>query len=322
MNEKEVEVYVGIDVSKDTLEVFVSGWSHSRRYKNNEKGMSTVVNELCQYKVKLVVIEATGGYEQAVVKVLQSNSIGVAVVNPRQTHNFARSLGVLAKTDPIDARMLMIYGEKAEPRETRKVSAAMEELQALNRRRSQLNAMLVQEKNHAKIPTLSADERQSIKETKKFINKQIRKVDELRSNLLEKDAELKAIYQVLDEQDGIACQGACVLMGDIPELGELNRGKIAALIGVAPFNRDSGTIEGKRRILGGRAGPRSLLYMLTLTGIRRNEHLNVYYRKLVKSGKAKKVAIVACMRKYLIYLNTKVGAVKTAFNQHQVPISA
>jgi transposase len=139
----------------------------------------------------------------------------VSVANPRQTHSFAKSLGNLAKTDSIDARMLLKYAEKMSPRPTRVLSEAMEELQALNRRRSQLTQMRAQEKNHAKAPTLSTEERQSIKETKKFINKQIRKIDELRGKLLEKDPELQSIYQALDDQDGIARQGACVLMGEI-----------------------------------------------------------------------------------------------------------
>lgn len=311
MDKNERKVFVGIDVSKDTLEVIRSDWNKSRSHRNDEGGIAKVIKELILQEVKLVVIEPTGGYESAMVKALQEKEVAVAVVNPRQTHDFGRSMGILAKTDPIDARMLMMYGEKIGPKASSKISPAVEELQALNRRRSQLTKMLVQEKNHAKVPTLSSDERQSIKESKKFINKQIRKIDELRLELVKKHAELKAVYEALDEQDGIAEQGACVLLGEIPELGELNRGEISALVGVAPLNQDSGKHAGKRKIAGGRMVARCLLYMLTLTAIRRNAYLKGHYRSLVKRGKLKKVAIVACMRKYLIYLNTKIGVVKT-----------
>jgi len=310
MNEERKEVFVGIDVSKDTLEVYMTGWSKSRCHKNDTVGIGKIIEDLKGERVGLVVIEATGGYERTVIQTLQGQGLMVAQANPRQTHSFGQSLGTLAKSDPIDSKTLALYAEKIRPRAMIRLSDEMLELQALNRRRDQLNDFLVQEKNHAKNPTVSDSERQCIKESKKFIRRQIRKVDELRLKIVEKEATLKAIYQALDDEDGIAQQGACMLMGGIPELGDLNRAKVSALVGVAPYNDDSGKREGNRSIYGGRKAPRNILYMLTLTAIRRNEHIRKVYLNLVKRGKLKKVAIVACMRKYIIYLNSRIAEVK------------
>jgi transposase len=169
---------------------------------------------------------------------------------------------------------------------------------------------------------VTAAERKSIKETKKFLNKQIRENDKARRALVDSDKTLKPIIQALDDEAGIALQGACSMVGIVPELGELNRGKISALVGVCPYNKDSGTQQGSRSIAGGRATARSILYMLTLYAIRRNEHIKSFYRRLVKSGKLRKVAIVACMRKYLIYLNTKIAKLKKELNLSSLFIPA
>jgi transposase len=315
MGTETTEVYCGIDVSKDSLEVMVTGWSKSRRYKNEASGLEELVTALRKCVVGLVVIEATGGYELKAIKALQGAEIKVALVNPRQTHAFGKSLGQSAKTDPIDAAMLMLYAERMSPRVLAKIDPDMEKLQALNRRRSQLTEMLVQEKNRAKAADVMPEERESIQVTKKLLRQQIRAIDAHRTRCIEGSAKLKCFYKALDDQDGIAQQGACMLMGDIPELGELNRQQVAALVGVAPFNNDSGQRRGQRSIYGGRSSARSMLYMLTMAAIRRNVHIKNFYRRLVQRGKVKMVALVAAMRKYLIHLNSVVARAKLAVPQ-------
>lgn len=310
MTTEKKEVYCGIDVSKNNLDVKTNTWSRSSRFNNTKEGAEQISKIFNELQVSLVVIESTGGYETMLIKILQAAGLAVSLVNPRQTHAFAKSLGINAKTDSIDAGMLALYAEKITPRVLPKIEPDMEKLQSLNRRRAQLTDMLVQEKNRAKAPQVSAEEFASIKETKKLIRAQIRKIDALRDSCIQSSAKLKAFYQALDDEDGIAQQGACVLMGEIPELGELNRAQVAALVGVAPMNNDSGKLQGLRSIYGGRSKARSMLYMLTMAAIRRNEHIKSFYRRLVRSGKIKMVALVACMRKYLIYLNTKVAAAK------------
>ena len=294
-------MYVGIDVSKGKLDVAGSVWSAPEQYRNSKGGIGKLVKKLAKEKATLVVMESTGGYERAVAKALQERQIPVAVVNPWRTHNFAKSLGERAKTDSIDAEMLWKFGEAVKPSPTTVSSDDEFELKQLLLRRIQLVHQRTSEKNrleHA-APVVA----QSIRKMIKALRTEIAKITEKIGELLAKDVQQMSKIALLKSAKGIGDLSAYSLKLLLPELGTLNRKQIAALVGVAPFNHDSGTQQGERCIKGGRSEIRSVLYMATLTAIRCNPKIKTFYKKLVKKGKRKKVALVACMRKFLVCLN-------------------
>jgi transposase len=300
-------MYVGIDIAKSTLEVRHQEWKSSEVYKNNRTGIAKLVKRLLKEKATIVVMEATGGYEREVAKALQQSSLRVAVVNPWQTHNFSKSLGLRAKSDPIDAEMLCQFGQAVKPPESRICSDEEFELKQLVLRRIQLVDQKTQEKN--RLEHASKWAAGSIVKMLKVLRSEIKKITKKISELIERDEELQRQATRLQGAYGIAEISAYSLCLLLPELGKLNRKQIAALVGVAPYNNDSGTHTGSRHIKGGRAEIRSVLYMATLTAIRGNNKIKNFYKKLVSKGKKKKVALVACMRKFLVCLNamTKTG---------------
>lgn len=294
------ELFVGVDVSKARLDVAVRPTGEAWSNENDEAGIATLVRRVSELGAALVVVEATGGLEVAMVAEL-AVTVPVAVVNPRQVRDFARAMGQLAKTDSIDAEVLARFAEAVKPEPRPLKDDETRHLAALVSRRRQLRDMIVAESNR-----LGA--------APKRLHKGIQKhVDWLRRELrlLEKDLDnqIKSSPIWREKEDlmrgikGIGPVSAATMLAEVPELGTLNRKQIAALVGVAPMNRDSGTYHGKRSIWGGRAPARAVLYMATLSAIRANPVLRTFYRRLLAHGKPKKVAITAAMRKLLTVLN-------------------
>jgi transposase len=250
---------------------------------------------------KLIVVEATGGYEEAVVLALFEAGLPVALVSPQRVRQYARAKGLLAKTDQIDADVLADYGKHIQPRLFVGKSEQRRRLSALVGRRKQLNAMMQAEKNRQRTRDLSLQ--QSLKRTIRYLKKEVESIDHEIEQFLRDHQEFQEQEKLLRSAKSIGRVTAVTLLADLPELGHLDRQEIAALVGVAPMNWDSGRKRGHRKTKGGRPEVRSALYMSALTGIRYNPILKAQYDQLVKRGKEKKVAITACMRKMLTILN-------------------
>lgn len=295
-------MYIGIDVSKAILDVKASTWGIMKQFKNQSTDISQLIKELAGQEVKLIIVEATGGYERDLVVALSEQKLPIAVINPRRTRNFARSIGLLAKTDQIDAEMLMRYGMAIQPAPSKIASPADYQLHQLCHRRLQLIELRTQEKNRlaqAKIKEI----RKSLVSTIKLLSAEINKISAKLALEIKQHATHATRYQRLITAVGIGEVTAYTLCSLLPELGTIDRKKIAALVGVAPFNNQSGSRDGVRSIYGGRSVVRSALYMATLSAIRHSPKIKDFYKKLLAKGKKKKVAIVACMRKLLVCLN-------------------
>jgi transposase len=295
--------FVGIDVSKSALDICVRPPGLALQFTNNTLGIQALIERLLKAAPDLVVVEATGGYEVSCVIGLQKARLRVAVVNPRQVRDFARALGRLAKTDRIDAAVLAHYAEAIKPsvREPTKESVLL--LDALTSRRRQLVVLLTGERNRAHMA--SEDLRDSLIAHIAFLRAQIKAVNERIDAAIGANAEMKALAALLRTVPGVGDVAVATLLSDLPELGLLPRKKIAALVGVAPLCRDSGMLlHGRRMVWGGRSQLRVALYMAALVGTRCNPQIRTFYARLVASGKPKKVALTACMRKLLLVLNT------------------
>lgn len=297
-NESKV---VGIDVSKARLDAAVVPEGESFNEANDDSGIAALVERLRRLKPDLVVMEATGGYETAAGMAISAAGIRLAVVNPRQVRDFAKASGVLAKTDAIDARVIAQFGLVIDPQVTSWADEETRELQAMLARRSQLIAMRTQEKNRLAVALGSM--RRPIKEHIAWLDRHIEDIDVDLTNKLRSSPAWKAKDDLLRSFKGIGPVNARTMLADLPELGRLNRKQIAALVGVAPFNCDSGTFKGQRHIWGGRARVRTALFMGATAAIRFNPVIRTFYKGLVARGKPHKVALVACMRKMLTTLN-------------------
>lgn len=298
-------VFMGIDVSSQTLEVASSAEAKTWQASNDTSGIEQLVEQLRGLAPALVVLEATGGYEFEAACALQAAGLAVAVVNPRTARDFARAMGALAKTDALDARMLAAFARVLHQHPERErfvkplADAELQRLQALVLRRRQLVHMLTAERQRMRISHAAA--RPSIE----------RAIEFLKAELLDSDTQVAAHVQshhaelanALASVPGIGATSVAVLLAELPELGQLDRRRVAALVGVAPLNRDSGQMRGQRSIWGGRAEVRRTLYMATLVAVRHNPVLRAHYERLLGAGKRKKVALVACMRKLLTMLN-------------------
>jgi transposase len=294
-------VFVGIDVGKRFVDLAFDGNEEVTRYENGDEGIEKILKALAGRSVGLVVLEATGGYERQILASLLGAGIPAVSVNPRQVRDFAKALGKLEKTDKIDAQVIARFAAVVRPKVRPRVPAELDEvLQWLSRRR-QLVEMLVAEKNRAQQARggVLANIRQHIE----WLKKCIRDTEKDLKGLLKDAPEWDAQIQLLDDQKGIARLSALTLTSGIPELGTLNRKKIAKLIGIAPLCRDSGTMKGRRTCWGGRPAIRACLYMATLSAVRHHPQIKAFYKRLRAAGKLRKVAIVACMRKYLTILN-------------------
>ena len=301
MTSKEDGKVIGIDVGKAWLDVNVYGQDKVNRWPNDSLGISQIGEKLSKMAIKLVVVEASGGWERSIHAELSQHGLGVAVVNPTRVRSFARAMGQLAKTDPIDARNIAEFGFKIEPKAQKMASAAREKLAALVTRRYQLITIITMEKNRAATAPEPIDEH--IARHLDWLAQELTNLDEAIDQCLEDDENWQKEAAILESTPGVGKVTVFTLLADLPELGKLNRQKIAAMVGVAPYNRDSGAKRGKRRIFGGRASIRRVLYMATLSATRHNPIIRDFYQRLLAAGKPKKVALTACMRKLLTILN-------------------
>lgn len=297
--------WIGIDVSKDKLDVYDLSAETYSSYSNNAVGIEALSENLLTRPSSAVVCEATGGYEAPMALRLHQHGIRVSVVNPRPVRDLARALSKLAKTDPIDAYVIAKYGEVTEPAATVFASEVQSELKQWVTRRQQLVEILSAEKNRRTL-LVNGPARDEVSEHIDWLEKKIKQLDEKIATLSDSVSEWKARKAILRSPKGIGPLISASFLVLLPELGTLNRRQIAALVGVAPFNRDSGRFQGQRRIWGGRGAVRALLYMATLSALKCNPPIRAFYQQLLARGKAKKVAIIACMRKFVICLNAMV----------------
>lgn len=295
---------MGIDVGKEKLDVGVNGKKRVKEWANDPVGRAEVLEEVAQNQPELVVVEASGGYEAAIVAELYEAGYEVAVVNPTRVRAFGRAAGLLAKTDKIDARLIARFGATMEPKVQVRRSQEQIELNEWVTRRRQLVLMLSAEKN--RLDTASTAMQAHLQRHIEWLQAEIELLQEQINQAVAADPQWAEKAKQVQSVPGIGPVTASTLLADLPELGQLNRQQIAALVGVAPFNHDSGKHRGKRRIFGGRTAVRSVLYMATLSSTRHNPIIKSFYQHLLKQGKAKKVALTACMRKLLVILNSMV----------------
>ena len=293
-------LHVGLDVAKSSLQLHLAG--HLHLLANDAKGHAQLLKRLRAYPDAHVVCEATGGYEQTVVRVLHAAHIPVSIVEAGRVRYFARAQGQRAKTDPIDAAVLSEYGTLFKPVATAPASPQQQPLAGLAQRRRQLIHLLISERNHAEHYTDAFRRRQS-RQLIKALEKQITQCDEAITSLIALDTELAHKAERLQTIPGVGPVVAATMLAEMPELGKLNTQTAAALAGVAPYNRDSGGQTGIRRISGGRASVRCALYMATLSAVRYDRILKEFYLRLRAAGKKPLVAMTACMRKLVILMN-------------------
>lgn len=298
-----VTIFVGVDVSKDTLDVYRPDTDELIKIDNSETAVADVCQQLQKNKRSLmVVMEATGGYETLLVNQLALHDLKAAVVNPRRVRDFAKGVGMDAKTDPIDAKIISKYGEVVSPKPMAVKSEHEQKHGALVARRNQLLELISQENNRLK-QSWDDDAKQSIRDVLEMLKKQLKNINSQLTKMLKEDAKNQRTIEILQSVKGVGPVMISTLIAELPELGRLNRAEVAKLVGVAPINRDSGKKSGKRFIGGGRSQVRRVLYMATIVAIRHNEKIKAFYQHLKAKGKESKVAIVACMRKFITILN-------------------
>ena len=303
------ETFIGIDVARDSLEIAVRPTDERWSVPNELTAIGELAARLGELDPQLIVLEATGGLELPLLAALGSAGLPVVAVNPRQVRDFAKARGTLAKTDRLDAEVLAHFAAAVQPALRPLPDAATQALAALVARRRQLLEMLVAEQN--RIATAPPAIRTDIEAHIVWLRQRLSGVDRELATTLRKSPLWRAQEDLLRSVPGIGPVTSVTLLAQLPELGKLDRKQIAALVGVAPLNRDSGAWRGKRTVWGGRATVRSALYMAALVGIRHNPVLRAFYNRLVAAGKPKKVALTACMRKLLVICN--------ALLKHQTP---
>jgi len=292
-------VYVGVDVSKAYLDV---AWAEpSRRFANNKSGLSALMKWIQQSPVHLIC-EASGGYERGLLEAAEQNAIKLSLVQANRVRQYARAAGILAKTDKVDARVLCAFGSALQPKPLAPLSAQQKQLRELETQRRHYSRMLTAEQN--RLAQLNDKElRRLTRSLLAALKKQMAAIDARIATLIAQDRALDEKAQKLTSIVGVGTRTAVLLLAQMPELGTLNRAQVAALAGLAPFNRDSGTLRGKRTIFGGRRALRSGMYMAALVAARRNRILRDFYQRLRTRGKPHKVALTAVMRKLLLALN-------------------
>lgn len=316
MNKPLGKRFFGIDVSKNRLDVASHSDPEPWTAANDETGIAAVVDRLAPLAPALIVMEATGGLETALASSLFAAGLPVVVVNPRQVRDFAKATGRLAKTDKIDAGVLAHFASAARPEARPLKDAASQELAALVARRRQLVDMLVAEKNRLKqVPKRIAKD---IQIHVRWLEKRLREIDRDLFQFIKNSPVWRAKDEIIQSVPGAGPVLSASLLAGVPELGTLDRRQIAALVGVAPFNRDSGKFRGPRRIWGGRAQVRAVLYMAAVSAVRYNPVFKDFYQRLIAAGKKFKVAITACMRKLVTVLN---AMIKNAASWHPKPLT-
>jgi len=301
-------MFVGVDVAKAELVVSLRPSAERFAVANDEPGIHTLLERLRPLAPQLIVLEATGGYELLCVAGLVAATLPVVVVNPRQVRDFAKATGQLAKTDRIDADLLALFAEKVRPAIRPLADAEAQELEALLARRRQLLEMLQAERNRlgqvfgqGKRPV-----RKSLKAHITYLERELRMTDTGLGEMVRRSPAWRERDDLLQSVPGVGRVVSLTLLAELPELGRLSRRAIAKLVGIAPLSRDSGTLRGRRFVQGGRASVRAVLYMGALVATQRNVLIRAFYLRLLKAGKPKKLALVACMRKLLTILNTMV----------------
>lgn len=299
-----MEKTIGIDVSKARLDVHILDSKSDVQFNNSADGIKECAKLCLEVEPELIVMEATGGYEYAAAAELSAKGLPVAVVNPRRIRDFAKAVGVTAKTDKIDARVIALFAANCEPMPQGRIDDNSRKLKALSSRRQQLLDMRTAENNRRE-HAIDTEIYRSLEILIKTINKEIENVDKQIGDHIDGMPKLKEKAEKLRSIPGIGDTTAAMLVSELPELGTFNRRQIASLVGVAPINRDSGTFRGKRMTGGGRRHVRNRLFMPTLVAIRHNPALRKYYQRLVnEKGKTKMVAVIAAMRKLLCIMNT------------------
>jgi transposase len=294
--------FVGIDISKKQLDVALLPSAEHWSEPNDEVGIARVIERLGALSPTLIVLEPTGGLERPLTAALVQAHFPVAVVNPRQIRDFARATGRLAKTDQIDAAVLALFAERVRPEVRELADEALQELNGLITRRRQLIEMITAEHNRTLVATRAVQER--IRTHLEWLKRELEDVDYEMSRTIENSPAWKIKENLLRSVPGVGPVLSRTLIAELPELGRLNRREIAALVGVAPLNRDSGTLRGQRTVWGGRAPVRAALYMAVVSSTRFNPVIRAFYLRLRAKGKPGKVALTACMRKMLTILNS------------------
>lgn len=290
---------VGVDVSKAKLDVALP--NESLTIANSVDAIQKLVDRIGSDSV-IVVMEATGGYESQLVELLHKHSIPLAVVNPRRVRDFAKGIGMDAKTDPIDAKVIAYYGEIVKPALHAAKSDNEKQMRALVERRRQLLGLISQENNRLQ-QSQDAEIKKLIEDSLKALRKQLKTVDDRLAKVVAKSSGNERLIEILNSVKGFGPIAISTFLAELPELGKLNRNEIAKLVGVAPINNDTGQRSGKRKTIGGRGYVRRVLYMATLVATRHNPAIRQFYQRLLAAGKEKKVALVAAMRKLLTIVN-------------------
>lgn len=297
-------LFVGIDVAKAALDIALRPSDQLWQVIYDDAHVEALVIQLSELSPSLIVVEATGGLERTLVAALVAAGLPVVVINPRLARDFAKATGRLAKTDRLDAQVLAHYGEAIRPSCRPLPDADTQQLRALVDRRRQLIDMMSAEQS--RLNTSSARIRDSIEYHLTWLRQQVASLDNDLDSMLKTSPLWREYDAILQSTPGVEPVLSRTLISQLPELGDLNRKEIAALVGVAPFNRDSGTWRGRRTIWGGRATVRAVLYMSTLVATRYNPVIREFYERLLAAGKVKKVALIACMRKLLTILNAMI----------------
>jgi len=297
----EKKIYIGIDISKDTLDVAVHGDKQHWSFPNDGTGITKAVSKFKELSPELVVLEATGGFEVFLATELVVAKIPTAVVNPRQIRDFAKSVGMLAKTDILDARIIARFAATVQPDPHPMPDIEAQELGALTARRRQIINMITAEKN--RLSTAGETVKPGISAHINWLEKELNEINRNIKQRVKDSPIWREKDELLQSVPGVGPNLSATILAELPELGTLNRKQIAVLVGVAPLNRDSGTLRGKRTTWGGRATVRTALYMATLVATRYNPVIRRFYERLREAGKATKVALTACMRKLLTILN-------------------
>lgn len=299
----EDALYVGIDVAMDSLDVALGPGAEVETFANSDAGIGNLIEQLSATSVALVAMEATGGYERELAGALWAAGFEVAVINPRQVRDFARAMGILAKTDAIDARVIARYAEAVKPAASGRPDPRIRELAELVARRGRLVSLVAAEKNCLRL-TVSRSVRSDVRRAISGLGRRIKRLDVEIGAAIEAVPALASRRSLLQSVPGVGPQLAAALIAFLPELGSIDNKSIAALVGVAPLNRDSGTYSGRRSVWGGRGKVRSVLYMGALVASRHNPVIRELYGRLIRAGKPKKVALTACARKLLVILNS------------------
>ena len=302
MEQQTEGTFFGIDVSKTTLDLAQWGQKEVAQFENDAAGIATMVEMLSSATaVASIVVEASGGFEQTMVTELAAASLPIVVVNPTRVRSFARAKGQLAKTDKLDAQMIAAFAQAVRP-EVRPLGTEEQQLiKALVVRRRQLIDMQTAEKNRR--ATINPELLPRLEKHLDWLATELAEIEDDLNDWIDQNAQWREKRASLESVPGVGHVTSFTLLAELPELGTLSRQKIAALVGLAPFNRDSGRFRGRRHIFGGRSDVRSVLYMAALSGIRHNPVLKAFYDRLIARGKLPKVAITACMRKLLTILN-------------------